>query len=201
MLKRTLTLTLGILISFIAAYSFADTPTALFHSSNDPIGGNPRGTVTVVEFFDYQCAHCIDMAPVVSAIIRANPDVRYVFKEFPIRGPISELAARAALAANKQGRYLQMNKALFEADRPLNEESIMQAAQNAGLNMTQFKKDINSISVIHQVNSNLRLAQQLRLNFTPVFFFAKTRKEGNYNMIIGAISRSAMQNAINQAKG
>ena len=65
---------------------------ALFKQDNDPTAGNPKGIVTIVEFFDYQCPHCVDMAPVTEAIIKANSNVRYVFKEFPIRGPVSDFA-------------------------------------------------------------------------------------------------------------
>jgi protein-disulfide isomerase len=84
------------------AAAYADP---LFHQENDPIGGNPNGKVTIVEFFDYQCPHCVDMAPIIDSIVKANPDVRVVYKEFPVRGPLSKLAASAALAANQQGKY------------------------------------------------------------------------------------------------
>ena len=99
---------------------------ALFKQNNDPGVGNPNGKVTVVEFFDYQCSHCIDMAPVIDSMIKSNPDVRLVLKEFPIRGPMSQFAARAALAANKQGKYYELHNALLTAQQPLTEASVFE---------------------------------------------------------------------------
>ncbi len=66
---------------------------SLFRNAKDPIAGNPNGTVTIVEFFDYQCSHCVDMAPVLMEAIKTAPNLRIVFKEFPIRGPMSEFAS------------------------------------------------------------------------------------------------------------
>lgn len=75
---------LSILSLFFSLIICAHAKASLYHA-NDPIAGNPRGNVTVVEFFDYQCSYCIRMVPVMDAIIRANPNVRVVFKDFPIR--------------------------------------------------------------------------------------------------------------------
>ena len=112
----------------LALLSFAvkaQSANELLHQSHDPIAGNPKGNVTVVEFFDYQCSHCMSMAPVIAAIIQANPNVRVVFKDLPIRGAMSEFAARAALAANKQGKYYSLNHALLSANQPLTEDFVL----------------------------------------------------------------------------
>lgn len=61
---------------------------ALFHADNDPVGGNVNGKVTVVEFFDYQCPHCVAMSPILDKVIKNNADVRVIYKELPIRGPM-----------------------------------------------------------------------------------------------------------------
>ena len=110
----------------------------LFHQAGDPMAGNANGKVTVVEFFDYQCSHCVDMAPVIDSLIKADPNVRVVFKEFPIRGPLSEYAAKAALAASAQGKYFEFHKALMDQisqKQPLTEDSVLKAAQKVGLNI------------------------------------------------------------------
>jgi protein-disulfide isomerase len=129
----------------------------LLYRAGDPIAGNPKGKVTLVEFFDYQCGHCIDMAPVIGEIIKANPNVRVIFKEFPIRGPVSDYAARAALAANKQGKYYQFSHA------------------------------------------NIKLAQELKLPGTPVFFVGPTGANTPESSLIGAVSKNEIQDAINKA--
>jgi protein-disulfide isomerase len=80
-----------------------------------PVGGNPAGDVTLVEFFDYNCPYCRRVAPTVVELEEADPGLRVVYKEFPILGPGSEFAARAALAARKQGKYVPFHNALMRA--------------------------------------------------------------------------------------
>lgn len=151
---------------------FAD---ALFHQANDPSAGNPNGKITVVEFFDYQCPHCIDMTPVIEGLIKNNPDVKIVFKEFPIRGPISEIASRAALAAKDQGKYFEFHKALMNPKQePLTEEAIYQAAKSVGIDVDKLKTAMKSGTVEQQVKANYKLAQQLGLLGTPALFIAKS---------------------------
>ncbi len=146
----------------------------LFHEAQDPAIGNPKGKVIVVEFFDYQCPHCTEMAPVVDAIVKANPDVRIVFKEFPIRGPASEVASKAALAANMQGKYFELHKALMDARRVLTENDILKIAEGVGLNINKLKADMKSDAVAKQLKANYKLAQGLQLIGTPAIFVAKS---------------------------
>jgi protein-disulfide isomerase len=73
-----------------------------------PVGGNPEGDVTLVEFFDYNCPYCRTVAPTVTELGEADPDLRLVYKEYPILGPGSQFAARAALASRRQGKYVAM---------------------------------------------------------------------------------------------
>lgn len=181
------------------AYQFAPR---LFHQANDPIMGNANGKITVVEFFDYQCPHCVDMAPVTAAIVKANPDVRVVYKEFPIRGPVSEFAAKVALAANKQGKYNEVSHAILTATPPLNQEAILELAKQAGANLDQIKKDMNDKSIEEQLKANIKLAQDLKLFGTPAFFIGKTdaSKQGSIVYIPGQMDEKQMQDAINKAK-
>lgn len=174
----------------------------LFHSKNDPMTGNANGKITVVEFFDYQCPHCVDMAPVIEGIVKANPDVRIVFKEFPIRGPLSESAARAALAANKQGKYYEFSHALLLSKEPLTQESILETAKKVGVNVDQLKKDMTDKSVDEQLKANIKLAQDLKLFGTPAFFIGKTdaKAPGSVNYIPGQMDQNQMQSMIDKAK-
>lgn len=170
----------------------------LFKQANDPMAGNPNGTVTVTEFFDYQCPHCVDMAPVIEGIIKANPNVRVVFKEFPIRGPLSEEAARAALAANKQGKYYEFSHALLNSSQPMTQDSIFETAKKVGLNIDQLKKDMVSPSVTDQIKSNMKLAQDLKLFGTPAFFIGKTDGKNNIAYIPGQMNQAQMQSEIDK---
>jgi len=147
---------------------------ALFHQDTDPMGGNTKGTLTLVEFSDYQCTHCIQVSPTVDAVIKANSNLRVVVKEFPIRGGISDVAARAALAANKQGKYWQFRDALFKGGEGLTQDKILEIAKTMGLNVDQLKKDMDDAAIRKAVDANQKLAISLKLVGTPAFFIAKS---------------------------
>jgi protein-disulfide isomerase len=175
--------------------------TSLFQQKNDPITGNPNGKVTVTEFFDYQCPHCVDMAPVLKEIKKTNPDLRVVYKEFPIRGDMSVLAARAALAANKQGKYEEFNYVILTAPQPLTEKGLYELASTInGLNVDQLKKDMKDKSIDDQLNATRTLATSLKLFGTPAFFIAKTdvKKDGDVLYVPGQMSQPQLQDAINK---
>lgn len=175
---------------------------ALFHEPNDPTAGNPNGNITIVEFFDYQCPHCIDMVPVMHDIIKANPNVRVVYKEFPIRGPLSEVAARAALAANMQGKYNDFSRALLTANKPLTEDLIYQIAQQSGIDVAKLKKEMNSASVDDQLKKTMKLAQDLKLFGTPAFFIGSTQANAKSTIIYvpGQMNQKQLQSEINKIK-
>jgi protein-disulfide isomerase len=182
-----------------AAPSFAN---ALFHQSGDPMIGNPNGKITVVEFFDYQCPHCVDMAPVLTSIVKANPDLRVIYKEFPIRGALSDFAARAALAANLQGKYETFSHALLANTQPLTEDVILNIAKASGLDVDKLKKDMDSKTIKDQVKANIKLAQDLKLFGTPAIFVGKTSAQGKepINYIPGQADQAQLQSMIDQTK-
>lgn len=147
----------------------------LFHQAEDPVAGNPNGSITIVEFSDYQCPHCIEMVPVISNLIKNNNNLRVVFKEFPIRGPISEMATKAALASQKQGKYYEFRNALMESKtQPLTENMIFDIAKSVGLNVDKLKKDMQENSINNIIKNNYQLAKDMQLIWTPIFFIAKT---------------------------
>src|SRR5258708_24539073 len=94
----------------------------LGHDTKSPEGGNPTGDVTIVEFFDYRCPYCKKVAPSVEALLQEDPKLRVVYKEFPILGSESIFAARAAFAANKQGKYKPFHSAMMAATGQITEE-------------------------------------------------------------------------------
>ncbi len=179
----------------------------LFHQTTDPTTGNPNGAVTVVEFFDYQCPHCIDMTATLESLIKANPNVRVVFKEFPIRGPMSEVATRAALAAQKQGKYFPFHLALMTSKtEPLTENAIYELAKTAGLDVDQLKKDMKDKTVDQQIKTNYQLAKDLEIMFTPVFFVAKSdvstsAKPEAIAFLPGRVSLEVLTDAVKKTGG
>jgi protein-disulfide isomerase len=134
-----------------------------------PVGGNPAGDVTVVEFFDYRCGYCRAMAPTLRELVAADPGVRIVYKEFPILGPDSLLAARAALAARAQGRYLPFHEALMAAKDPLTLPSILAVARGVGLDPGRLERDMEAPEIGQAIERNHALAQALGVNATPAF--------------------------------
>lgn len=170
----------------------------LFHTANDPVGGNPKGTVTVVEFFDYQCPHCVDMTPIIGGAIKKNPNLRVIYKEFPIRGPMSEYASRAALAANMQGKYPAFHDALMQTKQPYTKEAILAAAKSVGLSVEKLQKDMDSNEVSNQIQANMKLGQELKLLGTPAFFIGKTdaTTSSNINYAPGHINPEQLDDMI-----
>ncbi|WP_419419119.1 DsbA family protein [Legionella sp. D16C41] len=173
---------------------------------NDPLTvvGNPKGDVTLVEFFDYQCIHCKKMSPVIDELIKKNSNLRVIYKEFPIFGKSSDNASRAALAAAMQGKYLQMHEALFKQDQRLNDQLIDSAAKSIGLDMNKFKTDMNSKTVTDALDANRQLADKLRLMGTPAFVIGSTPsgqfKQGTQPTFIpGAASPETLQDLISKA--
>ena len=77
----------------------------LLNDPDSPVGGNPEGDVTIVELFDYRCPYCRTVAPRLNQLLKEDQEIRFVYKEWPILGPISEVAAKAALASREQGSY------------------------------------------------------------------------------------------------
>ena len=182
--------------------AYAQSFRELFQQAGDPVVGNASSGVTVVEFFDYQCSHCSAMSSIIQNVIKTNPNVRFVFKELPIRGGLSELASRAALAAENQGKYYQLHHALMEASPPLTEEEVFDLAKKLGLNVNQLKSDMNSTSIANKINTNLRLAHSLQLAGTPAFYIGKTNAVSTEEVqfVLGEMTQSELQLAINKAK-
>lgn len=170
----------------------------LFHTGNDPIGGNPKGTVTVVEFFDYQCPHCVDMVATMDDVLKSNPNLRVIYKDWPIRGPVSDFAARAAIAANKQGKYFDFSHALLKAKPPLDQDKIIKIATDLGLDVAKLQKDMDDASTVAQVKANTELAQNLKLFGTPAFFFAVSDAADGSKVtyVPGQMTKEQMQEVI-----
>lgn len=174
------------------------TLNALLHNQNDPTLGNKNGKITIVEFFDYQCSHCGNMLAPLNYVVRSNPNLRVVFKEYPILSSESELASRAALAAKMQGKYLKFNHALFTTRLDFNENNFLSIAKSLGLNVNKFKADMDSTAVKQQLRQNLILGQRLNIAGTPAFFIARTNATGlnQVKFVASEMSTYELQNAI-----
>jgi len=123
-----------------------DNADALFRSPLSYTAGNPDGDVTVVEFFDYNCGYCRRALPELVKLIDSDNKVRVVFKELPIFGEESEWAAKAALAAGKQGKYFEMHQKMYAAPGKADKEKALRVATELGLDVPQLEKDMQDPS-------------------------------------------------------
>ena len=129
---------------------------------------NPGGTVTVVEFFDYRCGYCKQIAPEVLKLVAENPDVRMVFKEFPIFGEVSDSAARMALTAAGKGKGLALHKAWMN-DRGLDEAALDRHLTEVGLDPAAVRAAAAAPAITQQLQDVRALARALGLEGTPAF--------------------------------
>ena len=149
--------------------AIADNAKEIYHSGADFVGGNPKGDVTLVEFFDYNCPWCKKSVPELQKLIQQDGNVRLVLKEFPIFGEESEYAARAALASKAQGKYWQFHQALFAHEGKVNKAIVDQIAKAQGLDMEKLKADMEKPETQMIVRRNQDLAQTLGIDGTPGF--------------------------------
>jgi protein-disulfide isomerase len=157
-----------------ARAQLGDMADFLYNDPTSPLGGNPEGDVTVVEFFDYNCPYCKRSHAAVEELLESDPDIRYVFKQFPILGPTSVTAAKAALAADMQGKYLEVHNAFmnhqgrFESDDQIFE---LIASLDADIDMDKLRADVNSAEVQKIIDDNHEAAQRLNITGTPGYIF------------------------------
>jgi protein-disulfide isomerase len=164
----------------------------LYQHPGDPVGGNPDGDVTVVEFFDYQCAYCRRVMPSLQAQLRDDGKLRVVFKDFPILGENSVTAARAALAARQQGRYVPFHFALMGAS-DLSLDGIMAVARSVGIDTQRLATDMNAPEIETQIQANYALARTLGIEGTPAFVIGD-------ELIPGALSKTRLTELIQEAR-
>ena len=158
-----------------------------------PVIGNPKGDVTIVEFFDYRCPYCKQMHPAIQALLGEDKKLRFVAKEFPVLGKDSVTASRAALAAQKQGKYEPFHNALLTAKGQLNEDVVMKTASSVGLDVDRLKEDMKSPDVEAALKQNYALAQALDIRGTPAFVI------GN-ELIPGAVDAATIKEKVAAAR-
>ncbi|MDB5429350.1 MAG: oxidoreductase, partial [Caulobacter sp.] len=150
---------------------------ALEHDDRDFVA-NPGGKYTVVEFYDYRCPHCVNIAPQVVSLIQANPDIRFVFKDLPIFGPPSERAARAALyTKTKGGDSLAVYHDLMTA-RPLDEAAVRRVLNAHGIDADGSEAADTKAMLDKHLLDTQRLAGEIGLRGTPHFVIGDLAIEG-----------------------
>jgi protein-disulfide isomerase len=144
----------------------------IFRSPDAPIAGNPKGDITVVEFFDYNCGYCKRAFGDVAKLIDKDKSVKLVLKELPILSKGSEEGTRVALAAKAQGKYWEVHRALINLRGQVTEQTALAAAEKVGLDMTKLKADMKSDAVSQEIARVRELAQSMGIQGTPHFLVA-----------------------------
>ena len=165
----------------------------VFRDPASPVGGNPAGDVTMVEFFDYNCPYCRKVGGAVRETVAGDPKLRVVYKEFPILGPNSVFSAKAALAAHRQGRYVAFHEALMQARGVADEAAALRIAAEIGLDVTRLKADMADAAIQSALDRNLQLARALRLAGTPGFVIGE-------EILRGATDAATLRNFVDKAR-
>jgi protein-disulfide isomerase len=150
----------------------------LLSDASAPVAGNPQGDVTIVEFFDYRCPYCKQVEPHLEALLKEDPKLRIVYKEFPVLGPESLYASRMALAAQKQGKYAPFHGAMMAAKGQITEETVLGVARSAGIDVARAKTDMSAPDIQEIIKRNYALADALDIQGTPAFIVGDTLVPG-----------------------
>lgn len=172
---------------------------SLFRDANSPIAGNPKGTVTLVEFFDYQCGHCKEMNSIVKNLINKNKNLRVIYKELPVFGGESHYAAQVALASVNQGKYKAYHDALLDTENPLDKKKVFATAKSIGISISRLKKEMSDPKIEKQIRDNFKLAQALHLIGTPTFVISNQGMT-KFEFIPGATSERDLQSKLEQVQ-
>lgn len=153
---------------------------ALYEDENAPIMGNPDGDVTVIEFFDYNCPYCRQAYAEVEKLLEFDPNVRLLYREWPILGEGSLYASRAALASREQGKYEEFHIALMNDRTRKDESAVLRIAESVGLDIEKLQADMDSDAVVAHLEKSNELAKALGFTGTPAFVVGN---EGVFGMI------------------
>lgn len=173
----------------------------LFHNPTDPIIGNTKGNIALVEFMDYQCGHCKEMGNIITSLSNKNPQLRIIIKELPIFGANSQYAAKAALIAQKHGKYLELHNALLTATNPLTVDEVNKIAASVGLNIDKLTAEMKDQdqTLSQQLKDNFKLAQALGLAGTPAFLVSNS-DGSKAEFMPGAANEQQLQTMVEQIK-
>jgi protein-disulfide isomerase len=170
---------------------------ALFNSKRQVVLGNPNGDVTMVEFFDYNCGYCKRAMADMLDLLKNDPKLKVVLKEFPVLGQGSVEAAQVAVAVRMQDptgkKYLEFHQKLLGSRGQADRTRALAAAKDVGLDMAKIEKDMASEEARASLEESMKLAEALGLNGTPSYVV------GN-DVVIGAVGLAALKEKVSSAR-
>jgi len=163
-------------------------------SDPDSPAVNTDGDVTIVEFFDYECPYCKAMAPKLHELMNSDKKLRFVFKDFPVLGPVSNFAARAALASRKQDKYVEFHFALMGVRGQMNNDMVLATAKEVGLDLDRLKRDMMAPEIDQVLERNKVLGQNVGVEGTPAFVVGGT-------FVPGAVDINYIKDMVGKERG
>ncbi len=176
----------------LAASNLKRLKNDIFADPNSPTSGNEKAEVSIVAFFDYNCGYCKSSLPMLNELLAKDPSIRIVYKEFPILSQSSQLGAKAALAAQIQGKYLEFHNALVVAEE-ISGESIKTIADQLGLDYEKLQTDMNDEKTNEYIKNNYKLAADLSIQGTPAYIVGT-------QIIPGAVDINTLTNIVEQER-
>jgi protein-disulfide isomerase len=177
--------------------SVTENSEAIFNSPRGVSFGNKDGDVTFVEFFDYNCGYCKRAMADMIDLMKSDPKLKIVLKEFPVLGEGSVEAARVAVAVRMQDpagkKYLDFHQKLLGGRGPADKARALAAAKDAGLDVARIEKDIASPEVRATIEENYKLAEAMGMNGTPSYVIGK-------QVVVGAIGLEGLKEKIGMAR-
>jgi protein-disulfide isomerase len=165
----------------------------LFNSPHQVVLGNPQGNVTMVEFFDYNCGFCKRALPDMLTLLKTDPNLKFVLKEFPVLGEGSVEAAHVAVAARMQDvtgkKYIEFHQKLLGGRGPADKARALAVAKEVGFDMTRLEKDMGSDEVKRTIDEDMKLADVLGVNGTPSYVVGG-------EVVVGAVGLAALKEKI-----
>lgn len=168
----------------------------LLKAENGVVLGNPAGDVTLVEFFDYNCGYCKKSMADIMGLMKGDPKLRVVLRDFPVLGPDSVEASKVALAVRSQlspAKYMEFHQKLLETRGRVGKDRAVEVAQSLGADTAKIEKDLESAEIKKLLSGTMRAADQLRIGGTPAFVVAD-------GVIVGAVGQEALADSIKAAR-
>jgi protein-disulfide isomerase len=174
----------------------------IFQNEMSPIAGNPNGDITVVEFFDYNCGYCKRVVDDLNKLAQTDENVKIIYKEFPILGPTSETAARWALAAANQDKYIPFHTALMKYSGRIDESVLERIGKDLSLDVEKLRTEAQSDTITDYLAENRQLAQELSITGTPGFIIEDEIYPGavQYDTMTEIIAEKRAEKADNKAE-
>jgi len=174
-----------------------DNAETIFDSPRQVVSGNPKGDVTFVEFFDYNCGYCKRAMADMFDLMKNDGKLKIVLKEFPVLGPGSIEAAKVAVAVRMQDKggkkYMEFHQKLLGGRGQADKARAMAVAKDVGLDMARLEKDLASDEVRATIDESMKLAEKLGLNGTPSYVIGK-------EVVVGAVGLDALKEKVNTAR-